>query len=361
MIESPQSASIPPEVLRLKYFCSLNLGDPRETWQSLQRMAIVAEHELLRVRQAKHLACDFKMRFQEEFVGTQLERSRVYSRRYVEHLTDLLADVKNDKDQSLAKRLQCKRLLRTTIEDREQCKQRAVALQAKLADAKRRNLYLLQILQQCRASYEKAIHMSELLENFKMDPLFKSWFAVGEFHTSSVADWYELRAQCADDVARLEAELKVLERQLERLHKSVEQRRLQWVKANVEDVAICERAEQLQDLVHRAVDQIVETEEARVFHLLSCFDVRRKWLDEVRLKRLHVETTSSSPSTDDAGGAVNQNLVMLSIARLDSIKQEKLFDSLVRKLHVYERIRKQESEKQQVRWLMLVWDLRLEK
>lgn len=323
-------------------------------------MVVLAEHELLNVRQAKHLACDFKMRFQEEFVTSQLESSRAYSQGYVKHLTDLLTDVKNEKDQSLAKWLHCKRLLRTTIEDREQCKQRALALQSKLADAKRKNLYLLQILQQCRASYEKAIHMSELLENFKMDPLFKSWFAVGEFHTSSVADWYELRAQCADDVARLEAELVVIGRQLERLRELVEQRRLQWVKASVADVAICERAEQLQDLVHRAVDQVVETEEARVFHLLSCFDVRRRWLDEARLKRLHSKATSSSQNTESSGGgtgagsSVNQILVMLSIARLDSIKQEKLYDSLVRKLRVYERIRKQEIEKQQVRFIVLI-------
>lgn len=327
-------------------------------------MTILAEHELQNVRQGKHLAGDFKMRFQEEFVSSQLESSRAYSKGYVEHLMDLLAHVKNEKDQSLVKRMQCKRLLRTTIEDREQCKQRALALQSKLADAKRRNVYLLQILQQCRASYEKAVQMSELLENFKMDPLFKSWFAVGEFHTSSVADWYELRAQCADDVARLEGELKVLERQLERLYESVEQRRLQWVKASVADVAICERAEQLQELVHDAANQVVETEDARVFHLLSCFDVRRKWLDEVCLKRLHTEATGSSLRSAEssggggAGSSVNQNLVMLSIARLDSIKQEKLYDSLVRKLRVYERIRKQEIEKQQVHRCFWCWLLR---
>ncbi|TYZ64004.1 hypothetical protein PybrP1_004139 [[Pythium] brassicae (nom. inval.)] len=224
------------------------------------------------------------------------------------HLTALLASVKAEKDQSLDRRMQATDALRTAIERRERCKQRVLALETRLTEAKRRNCILLQQLKRCRSSYEKAIAMAALLQNFKMDPVFKSWFAVGEFHTASIADWYALRADCADDIERLEREIQGTLRQLDLLNNAVEQQRVQWMAASISDVQACERSEQHQELVHRAVEQVVGTEEARVYHLLSCFDLRRKWI---------------------------------------SYDSEKYYDALKRKLRVYERIRTHGVETQQ--------------
>lgn len=324
--------------------CALDLTNPRATFASLTRMASVAEREVLTCRTARVLTSDLKALFQHTFIGQQLIQAQRHSEQYVQHVADLLSHVKTAQDASLVQRLQCKKLLRTTINDREQCRQRMLTLEATLNEAKRRSGHLLELLHRCRQSYDTAIAMTELLQHAKMHPLSKSWSAVGTFHTASIATWYDLRIACASDIERLERELQVLARQLARLDDAVEQRRRQWVLASVDDVEACERAAQLQDLVHNAVAQVVALEEHRVVYLLSSFDTRRKWLDPVRLMQLHTAGSRSSSSSS----SVNQTLVQLSIARLDAIKQEKRYDLLVRKLRVYERIQKLESEKQQV-------------
>lgn len=336
--------TIPIEVQKLKDVCAFDLDHPLATWGSLQKMASVAENELLCVRRTRSLACEFKMLFHEEYVGSQLAVARDHSSRYFQHLTALLTSVKSEKDESLDRRTRATDALRTAVELREQSKQQLLALETRLTEAKRRNASLLLQLQRCRDSYEKAIAMGTVLQNFKMDPVFKSWFAVGEFHTASIADWYALRADCAGDIERLECEIQAASRQVDLFNNAVEQQRLKWMAASISDVQACERSEQLEDLAHRAVEQVVETEEARVYHLLSCFDLRQKWLSFDSLRRLHTESRAGT-----SAGAVNQTLVQLSIARLDAIKQEKRCNALKRKLCVYERIRAPEVEKQQVR------------
>lgn len=341
-------------MLRLKDVCAFSAENPHATWDSLQKMLVVAEDEHLVSRSARSLACEFKTGFQEELISRQLQIAQDHSSRYLEYLTSLLAVVKRENDEGLQRRSHATLALQSAVEDREQCKLRLLALVAKLAEAKRKNQTLLQQLTRCRASYEKAVTMRALLQNVKMDPIFKSWSAVGEYHTASIVDWYALRSECASDIERLEHEIRVLSLQLERLRDSVEQRQLQWVAASVADVQVCERAGKLQDLVHVAVERIVEAEEARVFHLLSSFDLRQRWLSHGSLRRLH---ESSSVSKD--GEAVNQTLVQLSIARLDTIKQEKRFDLLARKLRAYEHIREQEIAKQQVRSVVTVQHSRI--
>ncbi|KAF1321113.1 hypothetical protein FI667_g12129, partial [Globisporangium splendens] len=345
--------SVPPEILKLKECCTLDMDEPSNTWRSLQHMASLVDAELLHLRRARHLACEFKMQFQNEFVGNHLTSASLESKAYLQHLMELLSKVSKAKAESLRQRAQTEHHFRASIEDREQCKSRLLAMQSKLSTAKQRNKHLAQMLQHCRDGFGKAVRVNELLRNFKMDPLYKSWFSVSEFHTSLIAELYELRTHCGDDIDAFEAEVVVLERQLTRLCKTVDVRRLEWFNTSIKDVQLCTRAERLQDLVHRALDQIEATDKARAVHLLMCFDPRHKWLHHDAL--MHIIDASSSPSGDANSGSgteqyssSNKTLVQLSIARLDAIKQEKWCDLLARKLRVYEKIRKQESEKHQM-------------
>jgi hypothetical protein len=168
-----------------------------------------------------------------------------------------------------------------------------------------------------------------------------------------ISELYELRTHCGDDIDAFEAEVVVLERQLARLCETVDARRLEWLHTSITDAQLCTRAERMQDLVHRALDQIEATDKARTVHLLMCFDPRHKWLQHDTLT--HAMGASSLPLGNAKSGSgteqysnSNETLVQLSIARLDAIKQEKWYDLLARKLRVYEKIRKQESEKHQV-------------
>lgn len=343
-VEKAIQAILPTTVSKLKEYCVFNADNPAETCKSLTEMASTLDREMLCTRKANTWLSTLKSNFQGELAQLHLNDFWLFSKELLRHLSAQLQGSKSRKDTGFKCRDQAEQQFRLTIEKREQCKHHMLLHNMKLAEIKDRNHFLLEILRKCRASYDKSSQMNDALHDFKMDILYKNWASIGEYHISCIGDLYDLRTRCAADIEELEKQITDLEIELDTLNVRAEEKQQVWMKEIIEDTMLCESAEKLQELVHHAISQVIQAEERRVRHLLATFDFRHEWIKEdaanMAMNMLH--------GADDQSGHVDQNLIQLSIARLDTIKQTKLRDNLMRKLHILERMNNQETEKLKV-------------
>lgn len=343
-VEKAIQAKLPAKVSRIKEFCVFNADNPVETWQSLTEMASTLDREMLCVRKANKWLSTLKTNFQDEFVHMHLNEFWLFSKELLRHLSAQLERSKFRKGSGFKRRNEAELQFRLTIEERERTKHHMVLHNMKLAEMKDRNNFLLGILKKCRASYDKSSQMNDALHDFKMDMLYKNWASIGEYHIVCIGDLYDLRTRCATDIEELEQKITDLEIELDALNLRTEEKQQMWMKEIIDDTMVCEMAEKLQELVHQAIDQVIQAEERRVFHLLAAFDFRHEWIKEDGANM----SMGMQYGAVDQSHHVDQNLIQLSIARLDTIKQTKLRDNLVRKLHILERINNQETEKLKV-------------
>lgn len=345
-VEEAIHAKLPARVSEIKEYCVFNADNPVKTWQSLSKMVSALDREIRCVRKGNKWLSTLKSHFQNEFVQIHQNEFWSFSKDLLRHLSVQLHSSKARKYTEFECRDQAELQFRLTIEEREQCKHRLELHNMKLAEMKDRHDFLLEILKKCRASYDKSSHMNDALHDFKMDMLYKNWTAIGEYHIACIGDLYDLRTQCANDIEELEQKITDLESNLDALDVRAEEKQQVWMKAIIEDTMLCESAEKLQELVYRAINLAVQAEEKRVFQLLAAFDGRHEWIKE---DRINMSTTMKQSMTNQSDH-VDQNLIQLSIARLDTIKQTKLRDNLVRRLRILERMKCQEAEKLQVHY-----------
>jgi hypothetical protein len=348
-----------------KDVCQFYAEEPAKTWVSLLSMQALIDKEALQEREVKRVWCEWQNRFIDHLMTSHTQRWWAHCHIQLQTTHDRLDEGKYSLAKSFELRYASERDFQDAVKNRERLGHQLAILQRQLMETKQRQQSLLQLLQMARACYETSTVVKDSkLQNVKTDEMFKAWSRVSDYHVGFVGRLFDWRMQCSEQLDALEDDIKKCLQSVVSCDTIVACKRQAWLKHSIADNMECTRAEGQQELAHRTLELIQSLERQRVFAQFRVLDPRclwlklptlEKWHDDYVRAYQHQRKTSGGDQRMIGRSGVDDQLVRLSIARLDVIKQEKLRDSLRRKLVLLERMLNQQGELRRVRSSDLVF------